>query len=100
LRFAASGAIVWDEKKREANIDGHGLDFALAEKHFDWNGAHVLRSYAGKRGDVRHRSIGLLDGERLITVIISPLGSEAISIISMRAASAKERKIYAEEKGL
>jgi uncharacterized DUF497 family protein len=33
-------------------------------------------------------------------VIISPLGSEAISIISMRAASAKERKIYAEEKGL
>ncbi len=91
---------VWDERKREANIDGHGLDFAIAEERFDWNGAHVSPSHPGKRGEPRYRAIGLLDAERLITVIVSPLGTEAISIISMRAASAKERKIYAEEKGL
>jgi uncharacterized DUF497 family protein len=92
--------VVWDEKKREANIDAHGLDFAAAERLFDWNGAVVWPAHPGKRGEYRYRAIGLFGGERLVTVVFSPLGMEAMSIISMRAASAKGRRIYAEEKGL
>jgi uncharacterized protein len=91
---------VWDDRKRDANIDGHGFDFADAEKRFDWNAAVVSQSYPGKRGEPRYRAIGLFDGKRLVTVIFSPLGGEAIAIVSMRAASIRERKIYAEEKDL
>jgi uncharacterized DUF497 family protein len=91
---------VWDQRKREANLDGHGYDFADVEEHFDMDGAHVSSSHPGKRGEPRFRAIGMFGEGRLVTVVFSLLGTEAISIISMRAASAKERKIYAEEKGL
>jgi uncharacterized DUF497 family protein len=92
--------VVWDEKKREANIDAHGFDFSTAERLFDWNRAVIWPAHPGRRGEPRFRAIGLFDSERLVTIVFSPLGKEAISIISMRAASAKERRIYAEEKGV
>ena len=45
--------------------------------------------------DGRHRflSIGPLDG-RLVAAVIALLGSEALSLISLRPAGRKERRIY------
>jgi uncharacterized protein len=61
--------IVWDEPKRLANLDKHGLDFAdLNETFFD--SALVLPAY-----NKRWAGIG---------------------VISMRPASRKERRLYAE----
>jgi len=81
--------IVWDEPKRLANLDKHGLDFAdLNETFFDT--ALVLPSY-------RNRWLGIGKNIRgVIVVVFVTLGKEGISIISMRRASAKERKLYAE----
>ena len=81
--------IVWDEPKRLANLDKHGLDFAdLNETFFD--SALVLPS--------RHRRwIGI--GKNIhgvIVVVFVALGKEAVSVISMRPASRNERKLYAE----
>jgi uncharacterized DUF497 family protein len=87
---------VWDEAKRLANLAKHGYDFADAEAGFDWEDAVTARTYAGARGGARFKSIGLFDG-RLIVVIFAALGTEAISIISMRPANRQERKFYEDD---
>ena len=89
---------VWDEAKRAANLVGHKIDLADAGE-FDWEGASVKLTRPGRRGDKRFKAIGLFRG-RLTVVIFSPLGREAISVISMRVAGIKERRLYADEKGL
>ena len=77
--------IVWDEIKRTANLAKHGLDFAdLSE---DWFIDATVEP--AKQG--RWKATGELNGEVVIAVIFRPLGGEAISVISMRRASARER---------
>lgn len=80
--------ILWDEAKRLANLEKHGLDFAdLTEAFFET--ALVRRSY-GKRWF----AIGP-DARGIIAVVFATLGREAVSVISMRRASQNERKLYA-----
>lgn len=79
--------IIWDESKRIANLDKHGMDFAdLNERFFDT--ALVLNAY-GKR----YRAIGV-NIRGVISVIFAVYGVEAVSIISMRPASKRERELY------
>ena len=78
--------IQWDEPKRLANLDKHGLDFVDLTLEF-FADAVLLPAK-----DRRIAAIGrLADGS--VTVIFTHLGSEAISVISMRPASQKERKL-------
>ena len=81
--------IVWDEPKRLANIENHGLDFADLDEAFFEN-ALVLPSYKRRR-----RGIGK-HFDDVIAVIFATLGTEAVSIISMRPGSKKERQLHAE----
>lgn len=85
--------IVWDEPKRLTNIEDHGLDFADARDRFDFRAAMIEGTYPSKDGRARFIAIGPLDGD-LVTVVFSLLGTEALSIISLRPASKKERKRY------
>lgn len=85
--------IVWDEPKRQTNLATHGLDLADAES-FDWDTALVVPGHAGESGRPRFRAIGWL-GNDLVTLVFSPLGAEAISVISLRPASRTERRLYA-----
>ncbi len=76
--------IVWDEAKRLQNLTKHGLDFgALTIDYFET--ANVCRAKDG-----RFMAVGVHD-RRVVSVVFRPLGSEAISLISMRRASRKER---------
>jgi uncharacterized DUF497 family protein len=84
--------VVWDEHKRSQNVARHGIDLAEVEL-FDWQTALIGRTYSGARGQPRYKAVGLLAG-RLVGFIFSPLGSEAISAISLRPASRKERRDY------
>lgn len=90
--------IVWDEPKRQRNLqappDGHGLDFADARDRFEWDTAMVWPTYPSRHGGGRFVAVGYLDGE-LVTLVFAPLGREAISAISLRTASNRERKRYA-----
>ena len=83
--------ITWDERKRKANIERHGLDFADLER-FDWNSAAYQMANDGRDGRKRLMAIGELDG-RVISIVFAPWGAEAYSIISMRPASRKERRV-------
>jgi uncharacterized DUF497 family protein len=80
---------VWDEPKRKANIERHGLDFADVGA-FGWDGALI----APARRE-RLKAIGDYRGQ-MATVIFVRLGREAYSIISFRPAGKKERKLYAD----
>lgn len=83
--------IVWDEPKRLANLDKHGLDFAdLNESFFD--SALVLPSHSKNK---RWVAIGV-SIRGVVVVVFARLGREGVSIISMRPASRSERKLYAE----
>jgi uncharacterized protein len=83
--------IVWDEPKRLANLDKHGLDFAdLDETFFD--DALVIPSHNKSK---RWVAIGM-SVRGVVVVVFARLGREGISIISMRPASRSERILYAE----
>jgi uncharacterized DUF497 family protein len=83
--------IVWDEPKRLANLDKHGLDFAdLNETFFD--NALVVPSHNKSK---RWVAIGV-SIRGVVVVVFARLGREGVSIISMRPASKDERKQYAE----
>jgi uncharacterized protein len=78
--------IVWDERKRLANLAKHGLDFAELEEGFFENSVIV----PAKRG--RQIAVGRsASGD--ILLVFAMLGREAVSIVSMRYASRKERRL-------
>jgi uncharacterized DUF497 family protein len=87
--------IVWDEPKRQSNLATHGFDLADAES-FEWDDALIVPGHSGRDERQRYKAIGWL-GENFVTIVFSRLGTEAISIISMRAASRKERQHYEQE---
>lgn len=73
--------IVWDEVKRRANLEKHGIDFAdIGEAFFV---SAVLRP--AKNG--RFSALGFMNGAIFV------LGPEGISIISARPASRSERNL-------
>lgn len=77
--------IVWDEPKRLSNFAKHKMDFADLDLDFFATAIIVPAK------DGRLMAIGRLHGAT--TVVFVELGSEALSIMSMRPASAKERKL-------
>lgn len=77
--------IVWDEPKRIANLAKHGVDFADVTEDFFLTAA--IRP--AKHG--RFAAFGYLNGA--LAVIFATLGSEAISLVSARPASRKERNL-------
>ena len=78
--------IVRDEPKRRSNWDKHGLDFAgLTPDFFD--GARIVLAKGG-----RLAAIGPF-GPVTMAVVFAPLAREAVSVISMRRANRKERRL-------
>lgn len=79
--------IVWDEPKRQANIAKHGLDFA------DLTVSFFLAAQVVETRDRRFMAVGrFADGT--IAVVFAALGSQGLSIISMRPAGKKEREFH------
>ncbi|TIV64418.1 MAG: hypothetical protein E5V86_15485 [Mesorhizobium sp.] len=79
--------IVWDEPKRLANIDKHSLDFAALDEEF-FLGSTIRAAKAG-----RFRAIGRIAGG-IVAVVFARLGTEGISIVSMRPANQTERRLF------
>jgi uncharacterized protein len=77
--------IVRDDWKRERNLEAHHFDFDELDEEFFLSATVV----PAKKG--RLMAIGEFRG-RVVAVIFKLLGSEGISIISMRRASRKERR--------
>ena len=76
--------IVWDEPKRLANIDKHGIDFADIPLEF------FESAFTGKAKGGRFFALGKLGVAMVVIYVV--LGTEGISIVSARPASQRERK--------
>jgi uncharacterized protein len=79
---------MWDEPKRLANVAKHGFDFAELPPEFFLS----AKVYEAKEG--RSVAIGAFANAATIAVVFRPLGTEAISVISMRPANRKEREQF------
>jgi uncharacterized protein len=82
----------WDERKNQANITKHELDFADAVKVF----RIPLRISLDRRqdyGEERWIGLGMLDG-RVVLVVFTEPDEKTIRIISLRKALPYERKCY------
>ena len=79
--------IVWDELKRLKNIEKHKLDFASLDIEF-FETALVAQAKSNRLKAINVFSDGT------IAAIFATLGSEAISVVSMRPASKYERELY------
>lgn len=84
--------ITWDDAKRLANIDKHELDFATLTLDF-FEASLVIPSRPP-----RYKAVGRMS-DQLYVVVFAPLGTEAVSVISMRRASRTERRLFDERQG-
>ena len=78
--------ILWDEPKRLANLSRHGLDFADLDEAFFESSVFVQAKLGRQIAIGRHRS-------GIILVVFVALGTEGLSVISMRPAGRKERRL-------
>lgn len=81
----------WDERKRIANLEKHGLDFLDAGELFDTPHIVVPSTHSSEE---RFLAVGVIQG-RFVTVVYA-MRSEAIRIISFRRSRYEERQKYHE----
>jgi uncharacterized protein len=81
----------WDERKRDANLRRHGLDFEGCESVFDY--PVITREDARKAyGEQRINLLGWLDG-RVVQLTYTERG-EDLHVISLREATKYEARTY------
>ncbi len=79
--------IVWDETKLVRNLEKHGFDFSALDLDF-FKTAVIIPAKSQ-----RMKAINVFN-DKVIVVIFYLLGSQGISIISMRPVSRAEREFY------
>lgn len=79
----------WDEAKSQANLAKHTVSFAEIEQ-FDWNTAVYFDS--DRHGEIRTAAIGYISD--ILHYVVYTIRGENLRIISLRAASRKERETY------
>lgn len=85
--------VVWDESKRATNLLKHGLDFADFDDAFDIETAVAAEAKPSRDGRRRFKLVGLWNRTTVVVAIVSPLGSEALALISLRPANRKEKAL-------
>jgi uncharacterized DUF497 family protein len=83
----------WDEDKRLANLEKHGVDFLDACSI--WAGP-VLDPVAQRmvEGEVRPTALGTIGEDEIIVAVVYTLREGALRVISARRARRNERKTY------
>lgn len=87
----------WDEDKAARNQRDHGVAFAEAATVFDDPYFVVLTDDAHSANEQRYWIIGESDQRRVLLVVYTERG-DATRLISARAATPREEKVYEEEK--
>jgi uncharacterized DUF497 family protein len=81
----------WDDNKRRANVEKHGIDFVDAKEVFDDPEAITLKSPV-HTGEPRYVTIGTMKGK--LIAVITTLRDTTVRIISARVARRIERQTY------
>ena len=83
--------IEWDKAKRQATLRERGLDFADVAR-LDWDRSVIRQDTRGSYGEARFLTIGPLQGR--LRVIVWCERNDAMRVISLRKANAREVKAY------
>jgi uncharacterized protein len=83
----------WDEKKRAANLEKHGLDFLRAIKVLENEDLLVVRDDRKNYGEERLIAYGRFDG-RVYVVVYAQHRPEIMRLISFRKANRREVLFY------
>ena len=83
----------WDEEKRKANADKHGLDFADLTS-FEMITAFLVEDDRRDYGEIRWFGIGLL--KAMVVAVVYTERDGKVRVISLRKANRKEATIYVE----
>jgi uncharacterized DUF497 family protein len=86
----------WNERKAAWNLAAHGVSFAAAND-FDFPTALELEGSDHDSKEVRTTLLGRIG--RQIHVFVFTRRAGIIRVISLRRATAKERRLYLEAKG-
>ncbi len=87
-------AYAWDEQKRVVNMIQHGLDFA--EAYLVYENPNKFTFDVRRKGEDRIQDIALVEVNGLVLTLVYVLRGSRVRCISFRAASRRERKVYAE----
>ncbi len=87
----------WDERKSQSNRRKHGISFEAATFVFD-DPMHVTEQDRDVDGEERWQTIGIAEGVLLLLVAhtVEDEEEEVVRIISVREATAPERRRYEE----
>jgi uncharacterized DUF497 family protein len=94
--YNATMKFTWDEAKRQANIEKHGIDFADAPPMFD-DDIFTIEDDRFDYGETRYITFGLL--QYRVIVVAHTEEDDVIRIISARKATKNEEKRYFNEIG-
>jgi len=86
--------ISYDPAKNERNVRERGLSFERAAE-FDFVAAVTVEDKRRDYGEIRYRSLGLIDDE--VHALVFTFRDGSLRVISLRRANRKERRFYAEE---
>ena len=93
--FVYLDMFIWDTEKNEYNKKKHGIDFETGVRIFNDPLLYSEYDYEHSGEEDREKFIGLIDG-RLMTTLSGTERNDKLRIISVRAATAREIKIYEE----
>jgi uncharacterized protein len=82
----------WDYRKAAWNLKVHGLSFAEAE-HFDFETALELEVQDHEEEEERIVALGRI--RRTLCALVYTIRGDKIRVISLRKATAQERRAYA-----
>ena len=82
----------WDNKKRTANLEKHGIDFADVNL-LDWSRALIEPDTRHDYGESRYVVLAPRDDGRLMFIVFT-LRGDVLRIISYRKANSREEKKY------
>ena len=85
--------VIVPEAKRIANLEKHNIDLAEFESSFSWDRYLMLPARPSRTGRVREMYLGFMHA-RLVAAVVSPLGAQALAVISVPPAAEKERAAY------
>ena len=88
----ANAHILWDEAKRQANLDKHGLDFVDATMVLE--SPYRLDVESVRSGEQRIQSFAYVFDVLAVLTVLHTDREDALRIVSFRPASEEERSAY------
>ena len=84
----------WDDKKEEANIRKHGIDFSTAALVFNDENRLDLYDEIHSESEDRYITIGMVGGIAYVVFVVYTEKKDVIRLISARKATRLERSLY------